>query len=166
MRRVLVFLAVAALAVGAAEAAFGSVPVLLRTPGAEFVELQDGNGRAAVTGRGALNIQLDRGRIRVIDLSDPGRPNLSDGKRCRAHRVSRRTVEIRGRDLRCLVWSGENGAKWQVIIRGRGINAAGSVKGSLTLDAADRGPTGRFKIGEQGWRNWPRRAHTYVLNGT
>lgn len=164
MRRVLVLLAVATLAVGAAESAFGSVPVLLRTPGAELVELRDGNGRAVVTGKGALNIRLVRGRIRVVDLSDPGRPNLSDQCKRRAHRVSRRTVEIRGRDIRCLVWSGENGARWQAIMRGRGINAGGSVKGSVTLDAADRGPTGRFRIGDQDLRPWPRSADTYVLN--
>lgn len=161
MRRLLVLATVAALAAGSAETAFGAVPVLLRTPGAELVELRDGNGRAAVAGKGALNIQLDRGRIRIVDLSDAGRPNLTCQRRIR--RVSPRTVEIRGRDVRCLVWSGANGAKWQAIIRGRGASAGGSVRGSVTLDAVDSGPTGRFRIGGSAWRSWPRSPRTHVL---
>lgn len=162
MRRILVLLTVAALAAGAGEAAFGSVPVLLRTPGAELVELQNGNGRGVVTGKGALNIQLDRGRLRVVDRSDPGRRNLRCEQRIR--RVGPRTVEIRGRDVRCLVWSGDEGASWQAIMRGRGINAGGSVRGSVTLDAVDSGPTGSYRIGGQDWRRWPRGVETYVLN--
>lgn len=160
MRQVLVLFSVAALAIGAADAALGSVPILLRTPGAELVELRNGNGRAAVTGRGALNIQVDRGEIRIVDLSDPGRRILSC--RNRIHRVSARTVEIRGRDIRCLVYSG-SGARWQAIMRGRGINAGGSVRGSLTLDAAERGAVGRYRIAGRSMQRWPRSAHTYVL---
>ena len=163
MRRILVLVTAVALAAGAAEAAFGSVPVLLRTPGAELVELRDGNGRAAITGKGAFNIQVDRGRVRIVDLSDPGRPNLTDGRRCRAQRISRRTVEIRGRDIRCLVWSGENGARWQAILRGRGISGGGSVRGSVTLDGADVGPTGTYRTGDSDFRRWPRSVETHVL---
>jgi hypothetical protein len=162
MRRVLVLLTVAALAAGFAEAAFGSVPVLLRTPGAEYIELQNGNGRAAVMRRGALLVTIGRGRLRIVDLG-PGRPHLNDSCQRRARRVSARTLEIRGRDVRCFIAS-QDGGEWQVIMQGRGINASGRVAGSLTLDAFDRGPTGRYRIGERGWRSWPRRAGTYGLN--
>jgi hypothetical protein len=158
MRQLLVLLSAAALAMGAIDAALGSV--LLRTPGAEFVEVSNGNGRAAVTGRGALNIQIDRGEIRIVDLADPGRRILSC--RSRVHRVSARTVEIRGRDVRCLVWSGSS-ARWQAIMTGRGISASGSVRGSLTLDAAERRTLGRYRIAGRSWQRWPRSAHTYVL---
>ena len=164
MRRILVLLTVAALAAGAGEAAFGSVPVLLRTPGAEFVQLENGNGRAALSKRGALFISLGRGRIRVVDLPGAGRPNISAPCQRRARRVSARTVEIRGRNLGCRIWSGDDGGPWQVIIRGRGINASGSVLGSLTLDGVDRGPTGSFKIADRSSQSWPRTARTYVLD--
>jgi len=164
MRRILVPLAVAALAAGAAEAAFASVPVLLRTPGAELVSLQGGNGRAALTKRGSLLIIVDRGRLRIVDLVGGGRPNLNDSCRRRAERVSTRTVEIRGRNIGCRIWSGDDGGPWQVIISGRGINASGSVRGSLTLDAVDSGATGTYSIAGRAPRPWPRSARTYVLN--
>ena len=163
MRRALVPLAVAALAAGTAEAAFGGVPVLLRTPGAEYIQLQDGNGRAAVMRRGALFLTIERGRLRIVDLGQ-GRPHLNPACQRRARRVSARTVEIRGRNIGCRIWSGDDGGPWQAILSGRGINASGRVAGSLTLDAYDRGPTGRYRIGQQAWRSWPRRAGTYGLN--
>jgi hypothetical protein len=164
MRRILVPLAVAALAAGVAEAATASVPVLLRTPGAELVSLQGGNGRAALTKRGSLLIIVDRGQLRIVDLVGRGRPNLNDSCRRRAERVSTRTVEIRGRNIRCNVWSGDNGGPWQVIIRGRGINVSGRVLGSLTLDGADTGETGMYRIAGRSPRPWPRSARTFVLN--
>ena len=164
MRRLLVLVSVAALAAGAAEAGLGAVPVSLRTPGAELFQLRDGKGRAALTRRGSVFITLGRGRIRVVDLPGAGRPNLSPPCRRRAQRVSLRTIEIRGRSIGCRIWSGDNGGRWQVIIRGRGINASGSVLGSLTLDGADRGPTGAYWIAGRSWQDWPRSARTYVLN--
>jgi hypothetical protein len=166
MRRILVPLAVAALAAGVAEAAFSSVPVLLRTPGAEGVSLQGGNGRAALTKRGSVIMNLGRGWIRVVDLVGPGRPNINPPCQRRARRVSARTVEIRGRNLGCRVWSGDNGGPWQVIISGRGINVSGKVLGSLTLDSVDTGPTGTYSIAGRAPRDWPRSARTFPLNST
>ena len=72
-------------------------------------------------------------------------------------------AQIGGRDVRCFIAS-QDGGEWQVIMRGRGINASGRVAGSLTLDAYDRGPTGRYRIGERAWRPWPRSAGTYGLS--
>jgi hypothetical protein len=164
MRRLLVLLSLAALATGAAESASGAVPVTLRTPGTEFVELLNGNGRAALTRRGALFVSLGRGRIRVVDLAGGGRPNLNPPCQRRARRVNARTIEIRGRNIGCRIWSGDDGGPWQVIIRGRRISASGSVLGSLTLDAVDSGATGVYRIAGGAWRAWPRTAHTYVLH--
>ncbi|MGH3040341.1 MAG: hypothetical protein ACRDNG_01125 [Gaiellaceae bacterium] len=164
MRRLLVLATIAALATGAAEAAFAQVPVLLRTPGAQAFELENGFGRAVVTGKGAVLITVGRGRIRVVDLPGIGRPNLSRRCRARAHRVSRTTLELRGRGLGCVVWTGKNGGRWQVITRGRRIDASGNVRGSLTLDAVDEGRTGRYRIGAGGWQRWPREVQTYGLN--
>jgi hypothetical protein len=164
MRQILVLLTVAALAAGAAQAAFGSVPVLLRTPGAEFLELEGGNGRAAVTRRGALLVTIGKGRLRIVDLRGGGRPSLSPPCQRRARRVSPRTVEIQGRDIGCRISSEDGAGPWQAIMRGRRINASGRVYGSLTLDGADRGPTGTYSIGGGRSLPWPREVDTYVLN--
>jgi hypothetical protein len=164
MRRLLVLATIAALATGAAEAALAQAPALFRTPGSEFVELQGGNGRAVVTGRGSIAVSMRRGRLRIVDLPQRGRPHLSSECRERARRVSPTTLQIRGRTIGCLIWSGEDGGRWQAVMRGRGIHASGRVLGSLTLDAVDRGRTGRFRIGGGNWQRWPRAVQTYGLN--
>lgn len=166
MRRTTVLLVVAGLAIGAADAAFAQVPSLLRTAEAEGFELQNGNGRAVVTGRGALLVTVRTGWIRVVDLPGGGRPNLSDTCRRRSHRVSQTTRELRGTNVGCIVWSGPNGGRWQLIARGRRIDASGNVRGSLTLDGVDTGPRGRYQIADRPWRRWPLQAHTYGLRRT
>jgi hypothetical protein len=164
MWRILLVVTAAAIASGAAEAAPGASPVLMRSPGTELVELRGGNGRAVVTGRGALLLHLRRGTIRLVDRPGGGRPKLNRACRRRAERVSPTTLEIRGRDIGCFVSSEGNGGPWQVVMRGRRISAGGSVKGSLTLDAVDEGRPGRFRIGEGDWARWPRAVETYVLD--
>lgn len=164
MRQILVLVMVAGLAIGAAEAARGAVPVLLRTPGAQGIELLGGNGRAVVGRRGTLLLTINSGRLRIVDLPGAGRPNLSPQCEQRAHRVSATTVEITGRSIRCRIWSGDDGGPWQAIMRGRGISASGIVKGSLTLDGANTGAVGIYRIGGGQWNRWPRRVHTYELN--
>jgi hypothetical protein len=164
MRRTLVLVTVAALATGAADAAFAGVPVMLRTPGAEFVEIKHGKGRAVVTRRGSIIMNLvRRGQIRIIDLPEGGHPHIRCNKA--GVRVRPFVLQFRGPNLRCRVSSGESGGPWQSVMRGRGIFASGVVRGSLTLDAVDRGPAGTFRIGGAGdWRPWPRNARTYALD--
>src|SRR5262245_43729320 len=165
MRRSLVLITVAALATWAADAAFAQVPVLLRTPGSEFLELRSGNGRAVITGRGSVGLNIRSGRLRIVDLRGDGRPNLTSRCQRRARRVSPTTLEIIGRNIGCVIWSGESGGRWQAVLRGRLIDASGKVRGSLTLDAVRRGATGRFSIGaDQNWSSWPRNARTYGLD--
>jgi hypothetical protein len=165
MRRTLVLITVAALATWAADAAFAGGPVLQRTPGSEFLELRSGNGRAVVTGRGSLGLNIRTGRLRIVDLPRGGRPHLTPRCQRRARRVSPTTLEIVGRHIGCVIWSGDSGGRWQAVLRGRLIDASGKVRGSLTLDGVRRGPTGRFSIGaEGGWRDWPRNARTYGLD--
>ena len=117
-----------------------------------------------VTRRGSLLVNVGQGRIRIVDLRGGGRPNLSDKCRRRARRVSPTAVELEGRNIGCLIWSGPNGGPWQAIMRGRRISASGSVRGSLTLDAANRGLPGRYRIAGGQFRQWPRRARTFELN--
>ena len=137
MRRTIVVIVVAALAMWAADASFGQTGYSLRTPGAELIELRAGYGLGG------------------------GRPNRSCNKR--AVRVSRSTTQYRGTDVRCRVWSGASGGPWQAVINGRRIFAAGSVRGSLTLDAFDQGPRGTYRIAGGALRYWPRTARTFEL---
>jgi hypothetical protein len=166
MRRILILSLVASMAAVATESAAASVLEPRRTAGAQLVELTGGNGRAAVVRRGALLITMNRGRLRIVDLvlGDGRRPSMSQTCRSRARRVSSRTLEIRGRNIGCVVSTGPSGAPWQAIMEGRGINASGSVKGSLTLDGTNSGPTGRFRIGGGASRPWPRFPQTYSLS--
>src|SRR4029453_18810919 len=99
MRPTLVLVTVAALATWVVDAAFARVPVLLRTPGSECLELRSGNGRAVVTGRGSLGLNIRSGRLRIVDLPQAGTPNLTSRCRRRARRASPTTLEIRGRNI-------------------------------------------------------------------
>ena len=161
MRRSIVGILVAAIAMWVAHASYGQAGSALRTPGAQLLELRAGYGRAVIGRRGSVLIRVSVGRIRVVDLPGGGRPNRSCNKR--GVRVSRSTVQYSGRDVRCRVWSGTAGGPWQAVLTGRGINAAGSAKGSLTLDAYNTGPRGRFRIAGGQLRYWPRAVRTYTL---
>jgi len=152
---------VAALAMWAADASYGQAGYSLRTPGAELIELRTGYGRAVIGRRGSVLIRVSLGRIRVVDLPGGGRPNRSCNKR--GVRVSRSTMQYSGSDVRCRVWSGSTGGPWQAVITGRRISAAGSARGSLTLDAYDTGPRGRYRIAGGALRYWPRTARTFEL---
>jgi hypothetical protein len=143
-------------------AASAAVPVGARTPGAEGFELRGGNGRAAVARVGAVFLSARTGKVRIVDLPGGNRPFFNCGSRT-VRRISSTTVEVRGSSIRCRVWSGQGGRPWQVIMRGRGISASGVVRGSLTLDAFDTGPTGRFQIADRPVRRWPRVVRTYPL---
>jgi hypothetical protein len=157
MRHIMVLTLLAAVALASGAAADGAV-VHARTPGAQWVSLSNGNGRAVLSRRGSFLVLVGRGRIRVIDLPGGSRPNRSCNRR--AIRVSRVAFEYRGRGLRCHVFGD---GPWQVVVRGINIDGSGRVRGSLTLDAASSGATGRFSIGQRPARRWPRAATTFEL---
>jgi len=152
---------VAALAMWAADASYGQADFALRTPGAQLIELRAGYGRAVIGRRGSVLIRVSLGRIRIVDLPGGRRPNRSCNKR--GVRVSSSTVQYSGSDVRCRVWSGTTGGPWQAVITGRRISAAGSSRGSLTLDAYNTGPRGQYRIAGGSLRLWPRTARTFEL---
>ncbi|MGH3024676.1 MAG: hypothetical protein ACRDNI_13540 [Gaiellaceae bacterium] len=157
MRRILVLLLLAMVTLAAGSAA-AQAQTTFRTPGAQWVELRDGRGRAVLARKGAVNINIRRGRVRVVNLPGGSRPRRDCNKR--GVRVTEYAIEYRGRKVRCLV-SGPG--PWQVIMTGRGINASGRVRGSLTLDGARSAPRGTYVIGTRAARGWPRSPRTFTL---
>jgi hypothetical protein len=160
MWRLALLVLIPALAVTLAPTAFAA-DVAARTPGAQSFQVWNGHGRAVISRRGAVFVNLGSGRVRVIDLPDGKAP----WHRCNSEgrRVSGTTIEYRGRDVRCRVSSLGEARPWQLVIRGHGIFASGVVRGSLTLDAFDEGPAGRFQIADRPVRRWPRVVRTYPL---
>jgi hypothetical protein len=158
MRRFLLSLIVGAVALGAAASATATVASSAAVVGGQSVQTFHGNGRAVLAKRGSILAVVRAGRIRVTDLPGGTRPARSCNKTGR--RVNRVTMVYRGPDVRCRVWGV---GPWRVTFRGRGISVSGVVRGHLTLDAFDRGPTGRYKIGDRPRRYWPRAARTFRL---
>jgi hypothetical protein len=55
-------------------------------------------------------------------------------------------------------------ARWRLRLRGTDIDATGFVRGCMTLNAVDSGPTGQYRIGVSGdLHPWPRDARTRAL---
>ncbi|HSK16796.1 MAG TPA: hypothetical protein VK915_11585 [Gaiellaceae bacterium] len=129
---------------------------LARTPGSELVEVKRGHGRAVITKKGSIVVVVRRGRIRVVDRPGGDRPTF----RCNRPpvRVSSTTVQVRGKDIRCLVFGA---GPWQVIAKGAGVNASGRVRGSLTLQATPGKRRGLYRVGQGNFKRWPLAATTY-----
>jgi hypothetical protein len=151
-RFVLGVLAVGLLAVPAADAGTAAA----RTTGSVGLSLKYGHGRAKISWRGSLLGWGIRGRIvatnNVVVRNWSGRVRLSDN-----------VTAYRGRHMTVRVY-GTSGL-WRLKIKGRGINVSGVVRGSLTLDGADTGRTGKYSIGGGELRRWPRAERTFSLHG-
>lgn len=151
LRRLLLGALVAGLlVVPAADAATAA-----RTPGSVGLSLKYGHGRAKISWRGSLLGWGIRGRIvatnNVVVRNWSSRVRLTDT--VTAYRGRRMTVRVYG-----------TSGLWRVKIKGRGINVSGVVRGSLTLDGADTGRTGKYSIGGADFRPWPRLARTFSLH--
>jgi hypothetical protein len=153
LRRVLLIgsaSALLALPAGSAERA------LLRTPGGVQVSLEDGHGFAKLGTRGTLLGRIQHGRVVATR-------NVFVGHWTSRRKVSDRLVAYRGRRMTLRVFSGDGA--WVVRLRGRGINVSGVVRGYLTLDGVDSGPTGRYSIAGGNEHAWPRSRRTFQLGG-
>jgi hypothetical protein len=141
------------LALCAAAAARGSELGLMRTVGAEKVELLNGVGYASIARRGTLLARVGLGRIVVADLPGGAAPTV----RCdrRGIRVSATTRSYRGAGVSCRI----SGGPWRTSLRGRNIDVSGVVRGNLALD----GGSGWFRIDEGAWRRWPQVLRRYML---
>lgn len=155
MRRFLFLSLVVLLAVPAAGAT-----ITPRTPGSVYLQFQKGAGVAKVRYKGNFLGRIARGRIvatRNVTVSGYAtRRVLLSG-----------LIEYRGPNSQSTFMgfrTPQPPARWRLRLFGRGIYASGFVGGCMTLNGVDAGPTGLYKIGQDGvFHAWPRAATAYRL---
>lgn len=154
MRRLVLLILVFAFAAVPA-VAHGQVPRVLEGEG-ETLSLVNGRGTAiAVSRDGAMLGTVTRGRILIVDLRRGDRTTVEVSGCESRRRVNRRTVVCSGRALSFSVVDG----RWRATISGTGINASAVLEGAVTL----KGNRGRYKLGDDDERRWPRRGRTLPL---
>jgi hypothetical protein len=128
--------------------------ILERTPGSAEIELRAGAGVAKIRFRGTLIGYVARGRIVATNnVTVTG----SESRR----RISPTLIAYRGTELRFKVYN--TAGRWRLRLSGRGISASGFVRGCMTLNGFDVGPTGWYRIQSPDFKRWPRQATTYKL---
>jgi hypothetical protein len=152
MRRLFIILIVLVLSVVAARTS--SAVIRERTPGTAAIELRAGAGTAKIRFRGTLIGYVARGKIVATN-------NVTVTGQESRRRISPSLVAYRGSELRFKVFN-TNG-QWRLRLNGRGISASGFVRGCMTLNGVDSGPTGWYRIESSDFRRWPRQATTYKL---
>lgn len=131
-----------------------SAVILDRTAGSAEIQLRTGAGMARIRFRGTFIGYVARGRIVATNnVTVTG----SESRR----RVSPTLMAYRGTELRFKVYNTEG--RWRLQLNGRGISAGGFVRGCMTLNAFDVGPTGWYRIQSPVFKRWPRQATTYKL---
>ena len=152
MRRRLLFICIVLVA-GVVAVPTSSAVILDRTLGSAEVELRAGAGVAKIRFRGTFIGYVARGRIVATNnVTVTG----SESRR----RISPTLVAYRGTELRFKVYS--TAGRWRLRLNGRGISAGGFVRGCMTLNAFNVGPTGWYRI-QSPFKRWPRQATTYRL---
>jgi hypothetical protein len=127
-----------------------------RTPSSAYLQLLDGRGTAKVRYLGNFLGHVGHGRIvatkNVIVSGWEGRRVLSAGM-----------IRYRGSEMGFRTPSSAN---WRLRLYGRNINASGFVRGCMTLNGADSGDPGEYRIGEGNpLHRWPRTRTGYRLGG-
>lgn len=157
MRLLLVLSTVLALvAASAAEAALSE-----RTPGSRALGLREGHGIAKVRGGGSFRGNIARGQIVATN-------NVKVIGWTERTELSATLSRYRGSGRMAYSVASYSGP-WRLRFRGSGINGAGFVRGCLTLDAVNAGPTGRYAIGRKAsteprtWPRWPRALTKFPL---
>lgn len=133
---------------------------LERTAGGVYIEFQQGAGLAKVRYTGNFFGGIRRGRIvatrNVIVSGWATRKALASG-----------LIEYSGprsTSARMGFHTPQPPAQWRLRLNGVGINATGFVRGCMTLDGRNTGPTGLYRISEGGrLKPWPRTAWTRSL---
>jgi hypothetical protein len=153
MRRRL-FLICIVLVAGVVAGPTPSAVIMDGTSGSAEIELKAGAGVAKIRFHGTFIGYIARGRIAATNnVTVTG----SESRR----RISPTLMAYRGTELRFKVFNTEG--RWRLQLKGRGISAGGFVRGCMTLNAFDVGPTGWYRIQSRDFKRWPRQATTYKL---
>jgi len=132
MRFALLIAMLAALAVPAAFAA--------KAP-AGSLSIEDGRGSVVINGKGIVIGRLERGEVRIVDLTplDQWSPRVNGVPRGK-------TVWTRGKDINFYV----PGGKYRLTVRGDGFSISARGQGVATLDgvADAAGATGTYAVGD------------------
>lgn len=128
----LTLLALAALAVPVGQAA---------APPAGSLSIEDGRGSVVLKGKGIVIGRLERGEIRITDLSplDQWSPRVNGVPRGR-------TVWTRGKDINFYV----PGGRYRITVRGDGFSISARGQGSATVTGRPdtAGLTGTYAVGD------------------
>jgi hypothetical protein len=167
VRRLILPLTLAALALAASAPALPASLTSARVRGSEGLELSAGRGYAVLADRGAALGNVRRGWIRVTNIPGGGSPSgWVRGCETRSGRLSGR-LYCAGTGLRFWVKDGP----WRIRIKGRGINVSAVMRGRVGLDRAGcsrrmfRNEKCTFKIGGGRERRWPATLKFFAVRG-
>jgi len=132
MRFALLSMLVLALAVPVGRAA---------TSPAGTLSIENGRGTVVLTGKGIVIGRLDKGDVKIVDLSplDQWSPRVNGVPRGR-------TVWLRGKDVNLYV----PGGRYRITVRGEGFSISARGQGSVTLTGSPDtvGDTGTYAVGD------------------
>ena len=119
-----------------------AVPVGWAAPGpAGTLSIENGRGTVVLTGKGIVIGRLDKGDVKIVDLSplDQWSPRVNGVPRGK-------TVWLRGKDVNFYV----PGGKYRLTVRGEGFSISARGQGSAVLDGNPdvNGATGTFAVGD------------------
>lgn len=105
------------------------------------LSVEDGRGTIVLTGKGIVIGRLDKGDLKIVDLSplDQWSPRVNGVPRGK-------TVWLRGKDVNFYV----PGGRYRITVRGEGFSISARGQGTATLDGSPdpTGATGTFAVGD------------------
>ena len=121
-----------------------AVPVGWAAPGpAGTLSIENGRGTVVLTGKGIVIGRLDKGDVKIVDLSplDQWSPRVNGVPRGK-------TVWLRGKDVNFYV----PGGRYKITVRGDGFSISARGLGSVTLtgNPDPTGATGTYALGDGG----------------
>jgi hypothetical protein len=121
-----------------------AVPVGWAAPGpAGTLSIENGRGTVVLTGKGLVIGRLDKGDVKIVDLSplDQWSPRVNGVPRGK-------TVWLRGKDVNFYV----PGGRYKITVRGDGFSISARGQGNVTLtgNPDPTGATGTYALGDGG----------------
>jgi hypothetical protein len=122
------------------------------------LSIEDGRGTVVLTGKGIVIGRLDKGDLKIVDLSplDQWSPRVNGVPRGK-------TVGLRGKDVNFYV----PGGRYRITVRGDGfsISARGQGNVVMTGNPDPTGATGTYAVGDAGPSTIPSVAESVSFGG-